>query len=621
MRSGNMASSPASDSSPIPRTSPLTRWQCNAAVLLLWALCCLVMLWLFRHGLSGLEFRDPDDAMRLQQVRDWLHGQAFRDVSQHRVNPPAGGPMHWSRIVDMPIAALILMLQPLLGTVRAEIAACALVPLMLLSGLTATVFLAARRAASGTFVPLLAVVLLLTTPSILVQFTPFRIDHHGWQIWMAAIALCGALDARRLRGGITAGLAIALWLQISSEALPYAALFAGTFALRTWLDRREAARIAAYGASLGGGALLLLLMLRGTGAALIRQCDSLSAAYIWPLLAFALAMPLALHLIGTTTVRRRILATAAGGISAAGLFLLSGGACLSGDPFKALGPVAYRLWYLQVKEGRPVWEQGTLMAGIILLPAAMGLVSTIIAAWRAGDREARDRWIVVALLLAGASAVAILVLRAMSVAHVLALPGTAWLLLTLFRRIQGWTNAVARILVTAGVAILLTPAGLCGAWILIASGAARKEQPETVNCRAAAPLAPLQALPRSTLFAPLDLGPDILLRTGHSVIGTAHHRNAVGINAVIDGFTQPPDKARTIVMRLNGGKGADYLLICNEMNEIKHYRADFPQGLAATLARDRPPQWLRQLPGKGPLRIYKVIAQPATKASATPFMQ
>src|SRR3546814_7807529 len=56
--------------------------------------------------------------------------------------------------------------------------------LPILGGLTATVFLAARRAAGGLFVPMLAVVLLLTTPTILVQFTPFRIDHHGWQIWM-----------------------------------------------------------------------------------------------------------------------------------------------------------------------------------------------------------------------------------------------------------------------------------------------------------------------------------------------------------------------------------------------------------------------------------------------------
>ncbi|NML88534.1 MULTISPECIES: hypothetical protein [unclassified Sphingobium] len=616
-----MASLPAPDSISLPARPSIARWQIGAGVLLAWLLCCAVMLWLFRSGLTTPEFRDPDDAMRLQQVRDWLHGQGFWDVSQHRVNPPMGGPMHWSRIVDMPIAALILLLRPLLGAVQAEIAACVLVPLLLLGGLTGTLFLAAKRATDSGIIALLAVALLLTTPTILVQFTPFRIDHHGWQIWMSAIALCGTLDRHRLRGGVTAGLALAIWLQISSEALPYAALFAGIFALRSWFDRREVARIAAFAVTLGGSALALLLVLRGPQAPLIRQCDSLSAAYVWSLLAFALATPLALRLFGTNTVQRRFMATGAGGIAATGMFLLSGGSCIAGDPFKALGPVAYRLWYLQVKEGRPVWEQGPMMAGIILLPAVMGLISTIVAARAAKEREARERWIVIALLLSGALAVAILVLRAMSVAHVLALPGIAWLLLALFRHIQTWTNAVARILVTAGVAILFTPAGLCGAWILIASGAASKQQPETVNCRNSAMLAPLRALPRSVLFAPLDLGPDILVRTGHSVIGTAHHRNAAGITAVIDGFTAPPEKALAIIMRLNGGKGADYLLICNEMNEIKHYRADFPHSLAAALARNKPPRWLRPIPTKGPLRIYKVIAQPGTKASATPFMQ
>src|SRR3546814_14968511 len=101
-------------------------------------------------------------------------------------------------------------------------------------------------------ISMLAVVLLLTTPTILVQFTPFRIDHHGWQIWMAAVALCGALAARCLRGGDTAGLALAVWLQISSEALPYAALLAGAFALRSWFGRRAVAGTPPYAAPPGG---------------------------------------------------------------------------------------------------------------------------------------------------------------------------------------------------------------------------------------------------------------------------------------------------------------------------------------------------------------------------------
>lgn len=617
-----MASSPAPESLSLAARPLIARWWTGAGALLAWLLCCVVMLWLYRTGLTTLNFRDPDDAMRLQQVRDWLHGQSFWDVSQHRVNPPMGGPMHWSRIVDMPIAALILLLRPLMGATAAELAACALVPVLLLGGLTGTLFVAARRVTDNSIAALFAAALLLTTPTILFQFTPFRIDHHGWQIWMAAIALCGALDAHRSRGGITAGLALAVWLQISSEALPYAALFAGSFALRYWFDAQEGPRLRAFAVTLGGGALALLLVLRGLQAPLIRQCDSLSAAYVWPLMAFALATPLALSLLGAASIRRRFMATATGGVAAIGIFLLTGGSCLSGDPFKALGPLAYRLWYLQVKEGRPIWEQGLMMGGIILLPAVMGLISTIIAIRTVREREARARWIVIALLLGGSIAVAMLVLRAMSVAHLLALPGIAWLLLKIFQHIQTWTKPAARVLVSAAVAILLTPAGVSGGWVLIAGAATpEKEQPETVNCRASTILAPLQALPRTTLFAPLDLGPDILVRTNHSVIGTAHHRNAAGITAVIEGFTAPPDKARAIIMGLNGGKGADYVVTCHELNEVKHYRADFPQSLAAVLERNKPPHWLQPVPVKGPLRIYKVVAQPGVKVSATPFMQ
>ncbi len=580
-----------------------------AGALLAWVLCCGVMLWLFRNGLTTLDFRDPDDAMRLQQVRDWLGGQAFWDVSQHRVNPPIGGPMHWSRIVDMPIAVLILLLRPVMDAGLAERVACAVTPLLLLGGVTITLFLAARRI-GGHHVALLTVILLLTTPTILVQFTPFRIDHHGWQIWMAAIALCGTLDSRPLRGGIMAGTALAVWLQISSEGLPYAALFAGVLALRHCFDQRETPRFCGFAVALGGAAIALLLVLRGPQAPLIRQCDSLSEAYIWPIMAFAAATPLTLRLFGTVSVQRRLLAASSAGTIAIGVFFMTGGSCLSGDPFKALGAVAYRLWYLQVKEGRPVWEQGPSLAGIILLPALVGLLSTIVAVVKSTDPKARERWIVIALLLGGATAVSILVLRAMSVAHIIALPGIAWLLLALFRYVQTWTNAVARILVTAAVAILLTPAGLCGGWVMIATSAAKtKEQPEGINCRSSTALAPLRSLPRATLFAPLDLGPDILVRTSHSVIGTAHHRNAAGITAVIEGFTAPPDKARSIIMRLNGGKGPDYLVTCHEANEVRHYRSEFPQGLGAALARGAPPAWLRPLPPgpKQALRIYRVV--------------
>ena len=125
-------------SSPAPDLRRAALWAGLA-----WLTCCVVLIWLAHGRFSTLAFRDPDDAMRLVQVRDWLAGQFFFDVSQHRVNPPHGGPMHWSRIVDMPIAGLILLLRPLLGAASAELIACIAVPLLLLGGLVAAAFIAA----------------------------------------------------------------------------------------------------------------------------------------------------------------------------------------------------------------------------------------------------------------------------------------------------------------------------------------------------------------------------------------------------------------------------------------------------------------------------------------------
>lgn len=535
--------------------------------------------------------------------------------------------MHWSRIVDLPIADLILTLRPFVGMAGAEILACIMVPLLLLGALTWATYRAAGRI-GGTAVALVSVALLLTSPSILVQFTPLRIDHHGWQILMAAVALGGLFDPRATRGGMVAGIALAVWLQISSEGLPYTALVAGILAVRPLAERRETKRFIAYAGTLGIAALALLIATRGTGALWARNCDALSYVYIWPLVGLSVASLIAARLIGGATPARRLAVPAIGGLCAVAIFLMTGGPCLSGDPFAALGPLAYHFWYLHVMEGRPIWEQGLSMAGIILLPSIMGLVGTLGAArvyrggiWRDGiwrDGARRD-WLMLALLLGGAIAVSMLVMRAMSVAHLFALPGIAWLLIALFRRIQASRTAIVRIVGSVALAAL-TPAGLAALWVSVAVNPDTKtEAPASGDCRGAATLAPLKALSPALLFAPIDMGPDILVQTRHAVTGTAHHRNAAGITAVIEGYMAAPDKARRVIGRLNDGRGAAYVVTCSGLNEMGMYVKNAPHGLAAMLARGKVPAWLTPLPTHGPLKIYWVL--PATKRIATPFMQ
>ena len=589
---------------PSPRDA---RWIVTGA----WLLCCAVLLLLYRHSIPALAFQDPDDPMRLAQVRDWINGQSWFDVTQYRAHPPHGATMHWSRIVDLPIAALILLLRPFAGSAAAEILACTLTPLLLLGALTASLYVGVRRLIDRPGA-ILGVILLLTAPSILVQFTPLRIDHHDWQIVMAAVALAAMFDPRPVRGGIVTAAALATWLQISSESLPYVALFTGAMALHQWFRATAAPRFIAFAISLGALAFILLLLTRGWGALFTTYCDAFSAPYLWPLVSFGLATPIAARLIDGRSMRGRFLVAAIGGGAALVSLALIGGPCLSGDPFQALGPVAYKLWYMQVMEGLPVWRQPLERAGTILLPAIVGLISSAWAAWQTRQDSAMcDRWLIVTLLLAGATMVAALVMRALSVAHLFALPGIAWMILTLFHRAQGMRSAAGRVIGSSAL-VLLSPTGLCALWIALTTSApeAAATTPTVSGqvgaCAPGAFMPDLVALPPATLFAPLDIGPTILIRTHHKVIATGHHRNAAGITAVVEAFMAPPEQARAIISRQNGSKGVDYVVTCSDLNEFRKYEAAAPNGLAGMLGKGQSPTWLQPLPGKGPLRIYKV---------------
>ena len=52
--------------------------------------------WLTDKGGS----RDPDDAMRLVELRSFLGGRGWFDLHEPRLAPPVGYDTHWSRLVD-----------------------------------------------------------------------------------------------------------------------------------------------------------------------------------------------------------------------------------------------------------------------------------------------------------------------------------------------------------------------------------------------------------------------------------------------------------------------------------------------------------------------------------------
>lgn len=181
-----------------------TRRDFWRAVLIGQILAAIVLCVMYLRDVNAGGFHDPDDAMRLLEVRDWLAGQSWWDVSQHRLGAGTVFAMHWSRLVDIPIAAVIGGLTPVIGAGSATTVALIAIPLLTLfcaMALAAALTLRLNAMAQART----AILLVPISGPILAQMQPGRIDHHGWQIVLAlaatlALATRVSRHARRGRG-------------------------------------------------------------------------------------------------------------------------------------------------------------------------------------------------------------------------------------------------------------------------------------------------------------------------------------------------------------------------------------------------------------------------------------
>ena len=119
---------------------------------------------------------------RLVEVRDLIGGQGWFDVFQYRMDPPDGTSMHWSRLIDAPLAGLILLLKPLLGMHDAQALTLYFWPALLFAIALALIAAIARQVSNSTAPVIAAVVLGVLAFPALVHFRAGAIDHHNAQI-------------------------------------------------------------------------------------------------------------------------------------------------------------------------------------------------------------------------------------------------------------------------------------------------------------------------------------------------------------------------------------------------------------------------------------------------------
>ena len=141
---------------------------------------------------------DNDDGMRLVEVRDFLNGQGWFDLMQYRLGLGEGTLMHWSRLIDLPIAALIRFFGLFLGHDAAEAAALVVWPLSLVFPAMLAMGLAGRRVGglAGMHLSFCFAGMAIYTGN---RFAPGAIDHHNAQLALVATMVAMLFDEKTAR--------------------------------------------------------------------------------------------------------------------------------------------------------------------------------------------------------------------------------------------------------------------------------------------------------------------------------------------------------------------------------------------------------------------------------------
>jgi uncharacterized membrane protein YhaH (DUF805 family) len=588
------------------RALELVERHWKAIVVAAWLVFCGWYIFTKLAQIHAFGLGDTDDNMRIMQVRGLLHGQDWYDLRQYRMNPPAGANIHWSRLVDLPIAGLILGLRPFLGGPKAELWAVAIAPLLPYLLLLFSLALTARRLIDPRAWPL-ALLALVFAGSTNGMFMPERIDHHGWQLALLALGISAIADPRRVRGGLVLGISSALSLAIGLEMIIYLAL-AGSAMVLFWVDdREEAERLRAYAVSLSATAGLGFLLFASYDNR-NAVCDALSPVWLSDAMLGG-ALMYALAWVSPANWKNRLLLALAGGVAIAAFHALAWPHCI--QRLEGVSPEVEQLWLSHVKEARPVYRHGWRVASLIVALPITGAIGWALLAWiRRSDRELVRRVIGAAVPGIAAALLLLWQTRTGPAAQMLALVGAAaltWFLVPLF-----WRSNYPAVRVLGAVVAVLAGAGAVVPFVFNfipeAKPTAYEAEIGRANrlCGSMWGLRPIALQPKGMVFTFVDLGPRLISVTHHDTVIGPYHRNGEQIADVMNAWRGSADQAHRIMV---GKYRADYVLSCPKSSTTTIFMSEAPRGFYGQLERGRVPQWLKPvpLPKGSPYKMWKVV--------------
>ncbi|MDR3450574.1 MAG: hypothetical protein P4M15_12680 [Alphaproteobacteria bacterium] len=584
--------------------------------LLAYFVLCFVV-----HPQSALmqgRFVDPDDTMYAVQSAELLDGQGWYDRVEHRMNPPAnssvgGTPFHFTRLMELPYAATLAVLTPLLGRENGVIAMTAVWPPVFLLGM-----LLLFRKQARLFVPkawaTLAAFIGLTAQGLLFDFMPGHIDHHGFVALLIEACLVLFLlvltSPRRIPYAATAGALMALALVIGLETLPW--LLAFTTFLGVWASlRREraAAGVAYAGAMLGTGIVLL-----PTYRLDFFTLDLTAYSIVYVALLFGIFMCLgAIWLLRHNPDRVARMTMGAIFAALAGIVFLSCFPDLLQGPYGAVDARLMQFMLPNTKEAMPlVYRVNPLLIAVSFLPFPLAALGVCLWQMEHTRQRTRTAWLLITLMHALGLILALFYQsRYVPYSQMFGVIPLAWLLWQLARRAPPW-----RAYAYAAVPVLFAALPLVTVYDMPAiNGFLYPMMSYNPPCDVAAVTRILNMPPYGDkpllIMNTGNEGPDILLHTRDSILAASFHENVSGNLDALDFFRADTAEAAAAIVRK---RKPDLVLMCENVD--RGYVADptnlnyaLPHPFIQRLLTGELPPWLEHIPLDAPsqVQVFRVL--------------
>jgi len=614
----------------------------------LWLAVLLYYFWsylVFPHsGILRGNLPDPDDYMYLDQVLDWIKGQGWFDNVQHRLDPPIGGQIHFSRLTEIPMALLTLLFEGLgLSPTGAAMIMAMIEPLILFAG-----FFAAIRWAAASFMPKewagITAFVTLFASGLTPMFAPGHVDHHGLILVLIATALgfCARMmrEPDRLRWAIGAGAILAVALTVALEILPWLIVISAGLGLWAVVKGRAAAHSGlVYGLVLYIASAALLLITEPPAQLFVPNMMAYSVVYV--LFTGSIAVVFAGISLAAKgdAVWRFLLAAALA--AATGIMFLTHFPALAGGPWNAVDPDLSKMILNNVNEAYPLAKlehNSVFFIVLCVLSSFIGLGAGVYF-FRNATSEQRWPWgLLLALFVAALGLTIFYQIRYVGALEMFSVIPLAALLAHGWKRVGAhWRGGRRRVLAEIGLLLLigplpgvLFPAAVDGrsfntGVLLFPAFRSHEDMPcDTYHLERVLKAPELDIGKPHIIMNTMGLGPELLFRTKDYVLSAPYHEDVAGnLDAARFFAATNPKEAEAIIRR----RHADLVVVCREVPDM-YLRDAVAKMMAANasgkpyvkekapviieLARRHAPSWLKPVesPELTNYVVYRVVPLP-----------